>query len=697
MLTQEEIQQRVTSLGCCSLDALYEYVQAKIYGEEKCAREKWRLFLYLRWAQTKMCDPCWTNKEKTDLARKVDCLCSPCGCPEPPEEDCVITPQFTVIDAIPEDDLPPDPDVGSAYYVTEGGNEGFIATWAESLVYEYTLVPNFSIIETDGGDLWTNTGNGPNLLFPSITLTLTGGPSVWTLEFDGPSVAQGRTIQLEGLGPNGWYAMWQGTEADVPLNVNLLGLPWTSVRARYILANGCEYPSTVGVAIPENPDTCGTITATLGEPESDAGEWTVPLTLSNQSGYPLGACLISIDETDPIEGPILTLGENILGPFLLGQTVQITVVNAANPDCNIALEPIVTECPVLVTNFEAITVCNGDGDPPIPLWGVAGTIEPNPDFPPGSVTYTTPLATDPVACNLVDGEWQCGPLQVEEDPGPMTISIESAINKNCDVVLGPFEPTVCGPCSEIDFPEGCQRFSFDYLGESEESSLILIIDASNFQEGNYMTVVAPDGEVYTVPSSDLIMFSGDTHSGSYCAYSSDENGVPQSQSWSGLNLIAEVVAESLITNLDLSEVSIVGVDPNAEQLAIQGASFDSAPDYRYMTGLQGMSFTDCSFVSLPVTTGMSWLVQYGIQRCGIAIAPSFVGLPNITALGLASNNLPVSEVNRVLQEASANFTSNYGSISIAAQTPSAPPDGAGLTAKAELEGRTPGWTVTVDT
>jgi hypothetical protein len=259
------------------------------------------------------------------------------------------------------------------------------------------------------------------------------------------------------------------------------------------------------------------------------------------------------------------------------------------------------------------------------------------------------------------------------------------------------EPCVdCGPCDEIDFPEGCQHFSFDYLGESEESSLILIIDASNFQEGNYMTVVAPDGEVYTVPSSDLLMFSGDTHSGSYCAYSSDENGVPQSQSWSGLNLIAEVVAESLITNLDLSEVSIVGVDPNAEQLSITGALFLTAPDYRYMTGLQGMSFTDCSFLSLPVTTGMSWLVQYVIQRCGIAIAPSFVGLPNITSLDLSSNNLPVSEVNRVLQEASANFTSNYGSIGIAAQTPSAPPSGAGLTAKAELEGRSPGWTVTVD-
>jgi hypothetical protein len=317
-----------------------------------------------------------------------------------------------------------------------------------------------SVVEDANGTLWTNTGNGPGLLFPSVEAVLTGGPALWTITLVNlNSTTTGRTIQLEGLGPNGWYAMWEGNENDLPLPVNLLGLPFTEVRLRYILANGCEYVSEVGTTVPDPPDSCGTIDFAVGEPVIEDGLFTVAVTLSDQVGYPLGPCLISIDGGEAANGPVLVVGENILGPFALGQTVTITIVNAANSDCNIAIEPIVTECPVLVTNFEAITACNEGGDPPVALWGTAGTIEANPDFPPGSVTYTTPLATDPVACELVDGQWQCGPLEVEEDPGPMTITIESAINKDCEVVLGPFEPETCiGATLQFECSDGPRVF-----------------------------------------------------------------------------------------------------------------------------------------------------------------------------------------------------------------------------------------------
>jgi hypothetical protein len=251
--------------------------------------------------------------------------------------------------------------------------------------------------------------------------------------------------------------------------------------------------------------------------------------------------------------------------------------------------------------------------------------------------------------------------------------------------------TALSVCETVAGVEGCQHFTFNYDGST---LLALAIDASNPQEGNYLTVVAPDGEIYTVASGDFLLFEGNTHDGSYCGFSSDAEGNPQAKTWSGLNMLSDV--EVGLSNIDLSNVHIVGVDVNAEQLAIQGASFDAAPDYRYMTGLQVMRFTDCTFAALPITAGMPWLVGYGLQRCGLSLAPSFLDLPNITALDLANNNLPASEVNRVLEEASATFTSSSGVIGIAAQTPAAPPSGAGLTAKAELEGRSPGWTVTVD-
>jgi hypothetical protein len=255
--------------------------------------------------------------------------------------------------------------------------------------------------------------------------------------------------------------------------------------------------------------------------------------------------------------------------------------------------------------------------------------------------------------------------------------------------LGRHVPT--GPCEIAQQTEGCQYFTFDYDGDT---LLAVAIDASNPQEGNYLTVVAPDGEIYTVASGDFLLFEGNTHDGSYCGFSSDAEGNPQAQTWSGLNMLSDV--EVGLSNIDLSNVLIVGVDEGAEQLSIQGASFTTGPDYRYMTALQVMRFTDCTFISLPVTAAMTWLVEYGLQRCGLSLAPSFLDLPNITALDLANNNLPASEVNRVLEEASATFTSSSGVIGIAAQTPPAPPSGPGLTAKAELEGRSPGWTVTVD-
>jgi hypothetical protein len=154
MLTTQEIRDRASSYGCCSLSSLYSYVQHKIYGDEKCAEKSWRMFLYLRWAQTKMCDPCWTDAQKSALAKRADCFCNPCGCEGADEEvDCTITPDFEVIAVIPADEIPipcsinldwnddwsndfnadiPCVNVqpGDSYYVTTGVWAGQIITWA---------------------------------------------------------------------------------------------------------------------------------------------------------------------------------------------------------------------------------------------------------------------------------------------------------------------------------------------------------------------------------------------------------------------------------------------------------------------------------------------------------------------------------------------------------------------------------------
>jgi hypothetical protein len=253
----------------------------------------------------------------------------------------------------------------------------------------------------------------------------------------------------------------------------------------------------------------------------------------------------------------------------------------------------------------------------------------------------------------------------------------------------------CTACSGIDFPEGCQYFSFDYIGDNQ---LAIVLESDNPTAGNYLTVIAPDGQQYTVPAGDQIDFLGGDQEGSYCAYSSDSEGVPQAATWTGLYMLASAVDPGAIpysiNSLDLSNVQIVGGD-TYPALFIQGVSFEAAPDYRYMVGLSGISFGGCFLPALPITTGMG-LMYYWIDGCGLTVAPSYTGLVDIVSIVLANNNLPTSEINRVLVEASSSFTSTSGGINLVNQTPAAPPSGAGLTAQAELEGRSPGWTVTTD-
>jgi hypothetical protein len=563
-----------------------------------------------------------------------------------------------------------------------------------------TSPPNGSVIEDANGTLWTQLGgDGPGLLFPTATLTLVGN-ALWEITSNSPQTQQNRPVQLLGYGdgvPQQGYVLWEGVESDIPSVLNLFGLPFDSLRLRYILPNGCEYLSDVLTTIPEDPNGCGTIQFEVGEPVVENGLFTVAVTLSNQQGYPLGACLLSLNDGDPAEGPVLVVGENIIGPFALGNTLQITITNIANSECNIPLDPIVTECPVLVTNFEAITNCNEGGDPPVALWGTAGTIEPNPDFPPGSVTYTTPLATDPVACEFVDGQWQCGPLEVEADPGPMTITIESAINKDCEVVLGPFEPSGCGPCDIAQQTEGCQYFTFRTEGPWLEEEALYIFD-SNPVDGTHLSVVNPSGTLHVLPiDSPLFYLDGpEVETGSWCVFRSDEDGTPIAGQFGTLALYATDPfasggpVENYIFDLDISNAA------PAVELDIRGVGDDQLFDLTHITTADTIRIQWSKIQQAPILGTSASLVALDLSFCELTTAPSLIGFPNLEIVRINNNKLPSTEVNRVLVEVSSTAIPNVGQVVLEDQTPPAPPSGAGITAKAELEGRSPGWTVTVD-
>ena len=106
------------------------------------------------------------------------------------------------------------------------------------------------ILASDTGVYYTNLGAGPGLLFPNPLLTQVLG-AFWAVTTDSQQTEQTRTIQLQGLGPNGWYNMSAPYTEGFPYpTINLTGLPFTAVRFLYTLANGCQYYSGNGTFVP---------------------------------------------------------------------------------------------------------------------------------------------------------------------------------------------------------------------------------------------------------------------------------------------------------------------------------------------------------------------------------------------------------------------------------------------------------------
>jgi len=93
-----------------------------------------------------------------------------------------------------------------------------------------------------GGVLWTNLGSGPGEMFPSVTLQVEWTtPSSYTIVSNFPQTQDSREIAIQALRPSGWYDIWRGNEDELPATINTLGLTINDVRARYTLANDCEY------------------------------------------------------------------------------------------------------------------------------------------------------------------------------------------------------------------------------------------------------------------------------------------------------------------------------------------------------------------------------------------------------------------------------------------------------------------------
>jgi hypothetical protein len=226
------------------------------------------------------------------------------------------------------------------------------------------------------------------------------------------------------------------------------------------------------------------------------------------------------------------------------------------------------------------------------------------------------------------------------------------------------------PCCQIFFPEGCQYFTFDY-DDDPDQGLFIQRTSTTVGETEYFTVIEPDGNVVPTLNDDsgYIIAEGSVKPGSYCVYASDSVGNPVAGAFYSIQMGTDF-GELHLSSLDSSNLdTMVEWQPT-------GVRFSEPPAIDQMVNLERLQLQGVEFSPGAV--------------------PSVSGFPGIQYFAIVDSNLTTSEVNTLLVQASATFTATSGLIELQDQTPAAPPSGAGLTAKAELEGRSPGWTIYVD-
>ena len=256
-------------------------------------------------------------------------------------------------------------------------------------------------------------------------------------------------------------------------------------------------------------------------------------------------------------------------------------------------------------------------------------------------------------------------------------------------------------CAIAAGTEGCDYFSFDYNFNGDWSEWGIEVDRTSVPTTDYWTVLLPDGNPLVLePSVEQFAPSEeDTQEGTYCVYVSDENGNPVAGRWDSIHIFgrSDTSLDVTITNLDVSRVtSLTGVADVGIQ--IQAADLSDGLDLTHITTLVSLLIDDCILDDQEVlVNGILPFENFSADGCQSTKANTLTSLPNLGAYQFINSQLPSSEVDRVLNEIAASSTVTNGVIGMDNQTPAAPRTSASDAAVTDLEGRSPGWTITLDT
>jgi hypothetical protein len=304
---------------------------------------------------------------------------------------------------------------------------------------------------------------------------------------------------------------------------------------------------------------------------------------------------------------------------------------------------------------------------------------------------------DSISVGGVPGAYALGDVV----PGDVVVvTFTNASNPECNDTRDAY--IVQSPCEFLEFPEGCARISFDYTNAPDDFPYLEISEGfydSTDATGTYFTVVGPTGT--TVIGDDegrTFLGDGEAYIGSYCVYRSDSDGNPIVGAFQFLRIGALYAAVGMeLSNFDLSGLlfDATGTPDGMTGLFTGRAILPSPLDLSVFSGMNVFRVVTFQGAQPIISTGRNFRIfQYNDSNA--TTGPSLLSSVDLENFRSQGNSFPTAEVNRLLDEAAATATGNSGIFNTFGQTPAAPPSGAGLTAKSELEGRSPGWTVTTD-
>ena len=356
------ILQRQVAYTWCYADAAWRLYQAKITGDvSRQSAEKNRMILIDK-ALDVLCayqidgQDCHTQyassyEDVCCMIGLVDPCCVSCGCPPGlPIDVCSPRIAHNVISAVDigrraSIEAGP-PTEGDAYLTVSGGVMGTDGVWSINSVVTWTsgvwvsvfLTNGINVRASDTGVIWTTKDNAtPGHLFPVVTAILDSGPpSVYNLVSDYPVISQNsnRIVQVEiRLQTGGWFLAYQGQEQTIatPYQLNIGGLDMQTIRVTYF--DGLCRTTVGGVTIPPI-DGCGILVAQATTSCNGEG-FNVNVYIESAAGFILGNIIATVGGSPVTTTPAI-LGTTIIGPFDRNDSVEITITNSYDSECNYA-------------------------------------------------------------------------------------------------------------------------------------------------------------------------------------------------------------------------------------------------------------------------------------------------------------------------------------------------------------------------